>query len=775
MAALSTSASLYSLKNKVKSVPCSYSEVTMQSKSHDNEQLCKNSEHWKKNLRKKMKNLGKAYIMQNGKEVKGKIYKQVMQCCSFKCFQNFSSDNQKRIFSEFWNMGDWNKQTKFLWEYINIVKAVRKTTNSTSRRVHTRQFYLPNLQNKSKVCKKMFMSVLQISNGRINYTLNKKLVAGPNEEPKDKRGLNTPANKTSEAAIHIAKLYIRSLPHNQVYQEKKAKSSVLQGVTIKKTHAVYKQFCIETRKPIVSIKVFRKLLPRSRKEEFFNVSSPPELQENKIDNYSCIVQTDKKQSFQGSCKLSADPTSVGYKEAHSKGTTCLRMTKGHKISKVTEGQLSNTTYYQSTPQSANNNPSRQNHAGKLSIHNLRKQLRNEGKSYVASSGKIVWGKEFLPQYTCCNNKCHEFMPVEQQEILFRQYWALGTWNLQTKFLWDHIEIKGTIAKTSQKAVSRRVHTRIYFLPNFEGIKKKVCKILFCSVLQISNGRLSRAVNHKAINPTDVPEDKRDIGANLTDDMYQGVYHGSKKHEADLELVLKRAWDVGLSKVIITGTSLSDTKTALQLAKTNEQLYCTAGCHPTRCGEFEQDDTDPETYLENLLQLTLDNRDNVIAIGECGLDYDRTQFCAPDIQRKYFEKQINLAEVTGLPMFLHCRNSASDLVKILTAHREKLVGGVVHSFDGTKEEAQQILDLDLFIGINGCSLKTEDNLVVAASVPPERLMIETDSPWCEIRPTHAGYKHVKTTFPTKKKEKWQSGVMVKSRNEPNCIVFFIFFC
>ncbi|XP_042213139.1 uncharacterized protein LOC121860146 isoform X1 [Homarus americanus] len=485
----------------------SQKDVVRQCKLHDHGKLCiKNNEHWKKNVRKKLKNLGRAYTMQNGKDVKAKQYKPVTVCCIFKCCQNYGINSQKRAFSEFWNMGDWNKQAQFLWDHINITKTSRKTANSSSRRVHTRQFYLPNLpDDKTRVCKSMFLAVLQISNGRLNYTLNQKIIAGADKVPKDKRGLNTPKNKTTEEALRVAEEYIHGLPYNQVYQEKKAKSSVLQGVTIKKTHAVYKQSCVETGKPIISIKVFRKLLPSVGKKVVLDDFLVREQHVSRTTNqYSDAFESEKSQNLTEICHISKESPVFSIKEAQP--SVCTEISSIQKAPIVAETVPD--ADHQKVSQISNSIQARKSQLGKLSVRNKRKQLRNEGKSYIAPSGKVVWGKQFLPQYACCINKCHESIPVEQQEILFRKYWALGTWNLQTKFLWEHIEVKDTKTKSSKNVESRRVHTRVYYLSNFEGERKKICKTLFCSTLQISNGRLSRAINQKVINHTNVPQDKR---------------------------------------------------------------------------------------------------------------------------------------------------------------------------------------------------------------------------------------------------------------------------
>lgn len=233
---------------------------------------------------------------------------------------------------------------------------------------------------------------------------------------------------------------------------------------------------------------------------------------------------------------------------------------------------------------------------------------------------------------------------------------------------------------------------------------------------------------------------------------------------DFKDMLQRAKDVGVKKIMVTAGCLRDAKEAVELVKEHDGLYTTIGCHPTRCGEFEKSG-DPDKYMADLLSIATQYKDKIVAYGECGLDYDRLQFCTKDIQLKYFERQFELVEQLGLPMFLHSRAARGDFIDIIKRHREKIKGGVAHSFTGSKEEASELLDQGLYIGINGCSLKTQENIDAMCSIPSERLMIETDAPWCDIRNTHAGAKFIKTTFPSRKKEKWEKGCTVKSRNEP----------
>jgi TatD DNase family protein len=97
------------------------------------------------------------------------------------------------------------------------------------------------------------------------------------------------------------------------------------------------------------------------------------------------------------------------------------------------------------------------------------------------------------------------------------------------------------------------------------------------------------------------------------------------------------------------------------------------------------------------------------------------------------------------MYLHNRNTGSDFFDIIKANRKRFSTGVVHSFTGTIEEMEHILALDLYIGINGCSLRDENSLEIVKKIPLDKLMIETDAPYCEIRNTHPGRKFVKTVF------------------------------
>lgn len=139
-------------------------------------------------------------------------------------------------------------------------------------------------------------------------------------------------------------------------------------------------------------------------------------------------------------------------------------------------------------------------------------------------------------------------------------------------------------------------------------------------------------------------------------------------------------------------------------------------------------------LAELKALALESKQagHAVAFGEIGLDYDRLFLSAKEPQLKYFEAQLDLAVEIQLPLFLHSRAASEDFEKLLAPRLAKLPRrGLVHSFTGTLEEMNRLVALGVDIGVNGCSLKTEENLEVVKAMPLDRIQIETDGPWVRI--------------------------------------------
>ncbi|MEO7200194.1 MAG: TatD family hydrolase [Dokdonella sp.] len=205
----------------------------------------------------------------------------------------------------------------------------------------------------------------------------------------------------------------------------------------------------------------------------------------------------------------------------------------------------------------------------------------------------------------------------------------------------------------------------------------------------------------------------DIGANL----------GHESFAHDLGAVLERASDAGVSQMIVTGASREGSAQALELARLHPGvLYATAGVHPHHATEYT-DEADAE--MRALLA-----HPEVVAVGECGLDYFRDLSPRP-AQRRAFERQLQIAVDTGKPLFLHQRDAHADFVAVMKNFDGKLGAAVVHCFTGTREELFDYLDAGWYIGITGwlCDERRGAHLrELVRHIPADRLMIETDSPY-----------------------------------------------
>ncbi|WP_341502404.1 TatD family hydrolase [Gallaecimonas sp. GXIMD4217] len=204
----------------------------------------------------------------------------------------------------------------------------------------------------------------------------------------------------------------------------------------------------------------------------------------------------------------------------------------------------------------------------------------------------------------------------------------------------------------------------------------------------------------------------DIAVNLTDGAF----------DKDREQVLARAREAGVSRQILTGTSVSESQAALALAEVHEGLYATAGIHPHYAGEAQDD------ALATLEALAAHPK--VVAIGECGLDFFRDLSPRP-VQEALFEQQLALAAWLQMPVLLHEREAAERQYAILRRFRDQLPGAVAHCFTGDEATLRRWLELDLHIGITGwiCDERRGLHLrELVRQIPAERLLLETDAPY-----------------------------------------------
>jgi len=205
----------------------------------------------------------------------------------------------------------------------------------------------------------------------------------------------------------------------------------------------------------------------------------------------------------------------------------------------------------------------------------------------------------------------------------------------------------------------------------------------------------------------------DIGANLTHDSF----------DEDRGAVIDRATKAGVSRLVLTGSSEQSNREALQLARSRPgELFSTAGVHPHHASDY----TDA---VHDSIQSLLD-QEEVVAVGECGLDYFRN-FSPRDAQRAAFVRQLTLAVESGLPVFLHQRDAHEEFVELLTPALPNISKAVAHCFTGEEAELRAYLDMDLYIGITGwiCDERRGSHLQdVVGLIPENRLMIETDAPY-----------------------------------------------
>lgn len=201
---------------------------------------------------------------------------------------------------------------------------------------------------------------------------------------------------------------------------------------------------------------------------------------------------------------------------------------------------------------------------------------------------------------------------------------------------------------------------------------------------------------------------------------------AEQYNDDLEEVIERAKHEGVQELVVVGFDRPTIKKAIELAEAYEFIYASVGWHPVDAIDMTDEDLQ---WIEELA-----SHPKVVALGEMGLDYywDKSP---KDVQREVFRKQIRLAKKVKLPIIIHNRDATADVVEILKEEGAAEVGGIMHCFSGSVEIAKECIEMNFYISLGGpvTFKNAKKPKEVAAEIPLDRLLIETDCPYLTPHP------------------------------------------
>lgn len=200
-----------------------------------------------------------------------------------------------------------------------------------------------------------------------------------------------------------------------------------------------------------------------------------------------------------------------------------------------------------------------------------------------------------------------------------------------------------------------------------------------------------------------------------------AHYDDEEFNQDREEVLHSLKENQIGFVVNASSSIESIQKTIALTQKYDFLYGAVGVHPEEAKELNN------TNFEWVKQMV--KQPKIVAVGEIGLDYYWKE-PEPEIQKKWFEEQIELAREVQLPMIIHSRDAAQDTLEIMKAHHAEEIGGVIHCFSYSKEIAREYLNMDYYFGIGGVITFANAKKLreAVAYIPAEKLLLETDSPY-----------------------------------------------